>query len=813
MMINYKGIVFLTLAFLAQGIPFAILLLEILKKDSYNEISSRSSKSLRIFLVVLGWLLLGITIIAVHVISLHYINPLATINYVMTGNIYYENVKFFGYVVLAEIIIMLFYLGIVSWLDYARGRVKINFIVKKVSLLLLVVESLYVFIVMMACDNSVRNIRINEVCAHNQMLFLDDTNDTPDYVELYNPGIFKCRLSKLYISDSDNNLEKYPLTDLEIGPNDYFVVRISKEKTGFSLSNSGETVYLSKNDGSIVDSVTYNPMKADTAYSRVDDGKQLWAFMTCTPWQSNKNGEKIPEEAIKEPQFSVNSGIFDEEFNLEIYSEDDLSIYYTVDCSDPIKNGTEYKGSITVYDRSSEENIVLNLKNVIPEYDNYEPNNEKADKAFIVRAVCMDEDGNYSRVASKTYLVGNDKKKYEDKTVFSVVVDPDDLYGEEGIYVTGKEYDDWYMSGMDDEEVIPNFLQYGKRWERPGNISIINKVSTDNRSDNDVADTKKSDSEADNGINPDYSVGIRIFGGSARWSPVKRLSMYSRDIYGGNEYVELPFEDIHRAHSMVTRPGEANAILPYLADGLDVTWQTAEPIHYFLNGEYISDSYIQEKYSQEYFAEKYGVQKDSVIIYKGGGFEAGIGSDEAVYDELVEFIDNADWDRDESFVRLGDYIDIESYIDYWCFRLYLNDLDAGDGKNAVMWRLREPEDNEYGDCRWRWALYDLDAPEWGMAEKCGVEHSYMIDTFEQRHIYVDDEGKLKWMLDKLFTNDLFRKAFETRFIEISNQIFDKDRVERLLSEKGLDIQWNDGYFENRYEYIIKYMSDYFNGLN
>lgn len=40
----------------------------------------------------------------------------------------------------------------------------------------------------------------------------------------------------------------------------------------------------------------------------------------------------------------------------------------------------------------------------------------------------------------------------------SLVFKYDDLFGDNGIYVTGKEYDDWYLSGTETANApIPNF--------------------------------------------------------------------------------------------------------------------------------------------------------------------------------------------------------------------------------------------------------------------------------------------------------------------------------------------------------------------
>ena len=52
-------------------------------------------------------------------------------------------------------------------------------------------------------------------------------------------------------------------------------------------------------------------------------------------------------------------------------------------------------------------------------------------------------------------------EEYQDINVVSVVADPDDLFGDNGIYVTGREYDEWYAGDRGPADILVNFLKKG----------------------------------------------------------------------------------------------------------------------------------------------------------------------------------------------------------------------------------------------------------------------------------------------------------------------------------------------------------------
>lgn len=80
---------------------------------------------------------------------------------------------------------------------------------------------------------------------------------------------------------------------------------------------------------------------------------------------------------VKEPEFDKIDGVYSEFINLELESFDQNKIYYSIDGSDPIKNGILYSKPISL--------------------------NEE--KSYHIQAVCVNEKGIYSDVVKKTYSI------------------------------------------------------------------------------------------------------------------------------------------------------------------------------------------------------------------------------------------------------------------------------------------------------------------------------------------------------------------------------------------------------------------------
>ena len=143
---------------------------------------------------------------------------------------------------------------------------------------------------------------------------------------------------------------------------------------------------------------------------------------------------------IQPPGFSRISGFYPENFKLKLSSEENTTIYYTVDSSDPRSSPTakEYKDYILIYDKSSEPNIYSSIKEnedspvSVSRGNRFNGPAYPIDKAMVVRAVAKNAKGEFSDINSETYFVTtNDLFQYQDQTVISIVTNPENLFDPE----------------------------------------------------------------------------------------------------------------------------------------------------------------------------------------------------------------------------------------------------------------------------------------------------------------------------------------------------------------------------------------------
>lgn len=630
-----------------------------------------------------------------------------------------------------------------------------------------------------------QSIRINEVCGK----YLKETgteNLFEDYVELYNTGILDCNMEQLYLSDDPENLKKYSLQGKLLKAKECLAIGVNHSKDGvgeFKISSQGETIYLSDEFENILDQIEVPALEDNMAYARAEDGIARWKIKTCTPGKTNEEGIAM----VEAPVFSLESGFYEEEVKLELTAEENANIYYTLDGSIPDKEAKLYERPILVKDPSSQENVWNSVKNVVKEWKKYTPDDTLVDKAFIVRAVAIDENGSSSDVVTKSFFVGQDQ--YKEKNVLSLVTDPTDMFGKNGIHVTGKEYDEWYTNGKKGEQPIENFRKRGREWEIQGSMEYFQ-----------------------NNLILEQNVGVRIQGGSAREGAKKRFSLYARKEYSGDSLFGEKFFPDKKSHSVMLRDNFANVFCQDLVKEREVAIQQAIPVTLFLNGEYWYDTYIQEKYSDTYIERTYGIDKNNVVIMHDGYIEEGVESDYELYGDIYEYYSTHDFTKEESYQGFGEVIDIQSYIDFMVSNIYMCNMDVSELKNYVIWRSREKGDGKYSDGRWRWMMYDLDSVEWNdtVLDHYDVDSAAAIDSFSQEMCTAEGSYHTQGIYRTLKNNQRFSQQFVTTFMDMVNTTFSIENVGERLKEWGRDLTWEDSFFAKRPKYILPYLEKEFN---
>lgn len=625
--------------------------------------------------------------------------------------------------------------------------------------------------------NGVNNLIITEVCSNNKNTYLLTYESYCDYIELQHTGLFHLDGEAIYLSDNVENKLKMKVTDIQLQPGEYLVIGLTEDKE-LSVSKEGEYVYLLNELGQEIDSVYSIEQEESVAYSWMEENGE-WEVRTCTPGKDNELSRSTV--VLESPLLSHESGFYDEAFELEILTTDDADVYYTLDGSMPTKDSICYNEPIMVYDKSSEPNVWKSIQNVVPDWKNYTPDITPVDKAFIVRAAAFDNEGNQSDIITATYFIN--QNHYADNQVVSLVAEPEELFGDDGIYVSGKEYDDWYLSGMEGEEPLANFRRNSRKHEILASFQLF-----------------KGECIAE------QNVGIRIQGGSNKKAAVKRFSVIARKEFSGTKWFDYELFENRRTHSIVLRQGFTNAISPYLVQGRDLTLQQATPVDVFLNGEFWYTTYMQEKISETYLEEIYGLQEDNAVIVKNGTSE-----DEEIqkeYENLCYFVMCNDMSQVKNYQKVCKWVDIQSFIDYIAINTYLCNLDWDDIKNYVLWKSKERTDNPYEDGRFRWVLYDMDSIDLlsKMYEPADIP---TINAFSEKGAYVSTAVNDTVLFHNLKENSDFREQFVLSYMDIVNTCFSEDNVSSVLEAWGKDITWQNGFFQKRRNYVFDHLKEEF----
>lgn len=708
---------------------------------------------------------------------------------------------------------------------------------RNVKILFLLISATFLCVftaVLCYCQEAAEHVVINEVCSNNFSVICDENGNYSDYVELYNPAFVPVSMTGFSLSDNADELQKCSLESVIIPAKGYLLVWLDGSgenivgHASFKISREGEKIYLSNRYGKITDCVDVPKLSYNTVFARVDDGLEMWDNQTPTAGITNKTAKGVLKKNLAEPGFSVESGFYDNAFELEITADKDEVIYYTLDGSEPDIDSMHYTGPISITDASVNENVysartdLMATMEYVPEF--------KVDKAVIVRAMAYDPDSNtVSKSVTKTYFVGfNKKEEYDGYSVLSLVMDPDDLFDtESGIYGNGAALEAYQAAaGLENGEVPDSYqdedgnIYYkymstnayyrGREWEREAEIAYFDE---------------------EHALKLNQSAGIRISGESTRNAAQKSFNIYARDIYDKEGVLDYNFFGNMEYSSIKLRNGGSDhqgskiydAFLQALSEDRNVSIQASRPCVVFLNGEYWGIYNIRERYKEEYFFNHYGISENNVWMIDSGS--VSIGSWEAwnAYNDVLQFIDENDMTNEDNYRKACGLIDMQSLIDWYCIQLYINNKDTGFDKNIAVWRSIRTENGEYGDGRWRFMLYDLD----------GALGDPMDNTFEDSEWWKKEFDLMDEKLIKsLLKNENFRKQFLESFMETADIVFNYESVhERLMEwkeryqtqtvkshqrflsseigEKDYDIYIEriDDFFKKRRNYVIPYLEE------
>lgn len=516
----------------------------------------------------------------------------------------------------------------------------------------------------------------------------------------------------------------------------------------FSVSNTGESVFLLDENGMLVDTVDVPACRSALSYAKGSDGN--WGFSE-TPTQGAANeGVTAASSYCAAPAFSLASGIYTGTQQVTLHVPEGCYATYTTDATTPTASSP----------RAEEGQLFTVSGNT------------------VLRARCFSKDATQymSTVTSETYvIIGATETQEAHSTSLPVVflmTDPKNLWdGDYGIYVVGNRYkgkakaSDWTIT---DGKLGANFNQSGREWERLAHFAYT--------------------APGGQGIEYESDLYIRVFGAFSRKKMQKGIALVARKGTGSSSTIDYPF--------FSTRPFESYKSLVLRASGqdssssrirdvlmtdlandadLDLAVQAYVQVVVYLNGEYWGVYNLREKVSKHFIAQHYGVQdKTTIDVLVGNGtYVTGDPNAEKDYADLIAFCKskNCSLKNDSDYAYVCSKVDVENFALYCAMEIIVGNTDSG---NIKFWRSSEL------DSRWRWLFYDFCYAMNRNDEKDdSVTSGYRRDFFT-KYFHEQGHGASKGfstvLARSLLQNNQFVQIFVEKLSELYNEVYTPDKI-------------------------------------
>lgn len=528
-----------------------------------------------------------------------------------------------------------------------------------------------------------------------------------------------------------------------------------------------------------------------------------------TDGKADEGGEHVfVPSPIAGPQFSEPAGFYQKEFSLELSTDSDEKIYYTLDGSLPAVGGsntTLYSKPIAI--RSNENLAPLSKKDP-----------QLFLKATVVRAIAVDANGQASDPVTATYLVSNDIFQRYRVPVISLSADADSFYGEEN-------------------GIFENPEESGREWEREAVFEYFTEEGV-----REIC----------------MNVGVRVHGAYSRRYSFKSMRLYARSDYDTQKNFKYDFfsesilpavsyndkdETLTKFKHLILRNGgnegdawETTYFRDVLAQatmaGTSLDLQAYRPAVVLINGEFYGTMSIRERLDDRYLAGHYNCSEEDVIIYDFAYEKDANGTpiyradkdpfqvviyngeeEEPLFlDTALRFVYENDMSNPQNYAKAAEYFDIDNFIDYLCLELYCGNTDWPHN-NCRAWRYKNEATDGYGlDGKIRWLVFDLDFG-YGLYGH-SKDESILGMMLSDGNVWMKYEDVLSKLLRAFMVNTEFREKFAGRYVDLLNTRFSFRRtngnIDRLADDfqSNLDEQFTKWGYKQDYKMNVEQVRSY-----
>ncbi|MCF7793223.1 MAG: CotH kinase family protein [Candidatus Cloacimonetes bacterium] len=485
----------------------------------------------------------------------------------------------------------------------------------------------------------------------------------------------------------------------------------------FKISSSGETIYLTNTNSTLVDSFVTTELPTDISMGLQPDGSNdIFFFNQPTP--GTENSTVGYQDFSDPPIFSLDGGFFSGSQTIELSGANaNETIYYTLDGSDPADTSFVYSQPVTI------------------------------DTTHVVRARIIGPGSVPSPIITHSYFIDRDFSLL----VISLATTPANFFDEDyGIYMLGGN-------------ASSNFPYHGANfwmdWERPIHIEMYN-----------LNGSLKFSEDA----------GTKIHGRFSRGYPQKSLAIFFRNQYGNGTLNCQLFDDkpIDEFESILIRNSGndfksthfRDAMVTNLMQDQNIDYQEFQPVIVYLNGDYWGIYNLREKVSEHFVASNNeGVDPDNIdrIEYR----YKVLNGDSTAYHHLFTYLAEHDMSIPTNYDYIKTIVNVENLTKYLAANIYCNNSDWP-RNNVSMWRER----TDTG--KWHWMLDDMD---WSFAYPwVSVDDNTLWSVLSTEPSNLNPP-EFTLIFRKMFENPNFINGFINCSMDYINTIFQSNELLQQIS--------------------------------
>jgi len=570
---------------------------------------------------------------------------------------------------------------------------------------------------------------INEYSASNLDDFIDNYEGYEDWIEIYNAGNESVDLEGYYLSDNPSKPQKWQIPGgVTIEANSFLSfwcsgrneVSAGHRHTSFKLKQTKDTpehIVLTDAFSNTIEDIEIQITQIGHSRGRTTDGGADWSIFTNPTLNTSNNTASSYLTYAHTPTMSYEAGFYENNLDVEITSDQTVSIHYTINGNKPTTSSPTYSAPLSISNTT-----VVNAKayssdpSILPSFTCFNTYFINEEHSLSVISASADD--------LKTLLNGNQ---------YIFPVGTMEYFDENGVRTTFG-YGSYNKHGQDSWANDHRSFDYVARDEYGYNYALRHPmIST--YTDRD-----------------EYQRVILRAAGDDNYPAIDSSAMFR----------DMLVEDLATKEGMYLdcRKGEKGVV--------------------YVNGEFWGVFGFREKVSDADYTKYYYNQDKYNIQYlmEWGGTWAQYGGAQAFtdWDAIKNFILSNDMSITENYQYVTSQYDVRSLIDYIHINSYVVCTDWINW-NVGWWRGLNPE----GDHRkWGYILWDEDATFDHYINYTGVPGGDAYTSVCYPENLTSDPAQHIEILNKLLDNPQFSQYYVSRYVDLMNTAFKSETMIHLL---------------------------------